>query len=93
LWWALLLGVWAFPIPPSTRVATFAALAAAPLVLMLWRKRSLRRAAYSVVSWCFNAAGMVRGLLRHRRPAKGHIASRVIQEPPSMREPHHRHYA
>jgi GT2 family glycosyltransferase len=93
LWWALLLGVWAFPLPPAARAATFAALAAAPLVLMLWRKRSLRRAAYSVVSWCFNAAGMVRGLLRHRRPAKGHIASRVIQEPPSMLEPHHRHYA
>ena len=60
---------------------------------MLWRKRSLSRAAYSVVSWCFNAAGLVRGLLRQRRPANGHIASRVIQEPPPMLEPHQRHYA
>jgi len=93
LWWAVLLGVLAWPSPPAVRVAFFVALAAAPLLVMLWRKRSLRRAAYSVVSWCFNAAGLVRGLLRRRRPANGHIASRVIQDPPPMVEPHHRHYA
>jgi GT2 family glycosyltransferase len=93
VWWAVLLVVLALPLPPAVRLASFAALAAAPVLLMLWRKRSMRRAAYSVVSWCFNAAGLVRGLLRHRRPANGHIASRVIKEPPPMVEPHQRHYA
>ena len=93
VWWAVLLVVLALPLPPAVRLASFAALAATPVLVMLWRKRSLRRAAYSVVSWCFNAAGLVRGLLRHRRPANGHIASRVIKEPPPMVEPHHRHYA
>ena len=39
------------------------ALAVAPLLLMALRKRSFTRAAYSVVSWCFNAAGLVRGLV------------------------------
>lgn len=92
-WWALLLAVAFWPAPPLQRLAGFAALAAAPLAVMLWRKRSLGRAAYSVVSWCFNAAGLVRGVLRRRRPAMGRIDSRVIQEPPPMREPHHRHYA
>lgn len=93
LWWAALIGVLAWPSPPAVRTSAFIALAAAPVLVMLWRKRSLRRAAYSVVSWCFNAAGLVRGLLHRRRPANGHIASRVIQDPPSMLEPHHRHYA
>jgi len=93
VWWALLLGVLAWPAPAAARIAGFVSLAAAPLLVMLWRKRSLRRAAYSVVSWCFNAAGLVRGLLRQRRPARDRIASRVIQEPPGMLELHHRHYA
>ncbi len=30
-----------------------------PSLLMLWRKRSLAPALYSVASWCFNAAGLV----------------------------------
>lgn len=92
-WWAMLLAVLFWPAPPALRAASFAGLAAAPFVLMLWRKRSIQRAAYSVVSWCFNAAGLVRGVLRARRPAHERIESRVIQEPPPMLEPHHPHYA
>ncbi|MDP3759596.1 MAG: glycosyltransferase [Ramlibacter sp.] len=93
VWWAVLLAALLWPAPAPARLAVFAALAAAPLLVMLWRKRSLRRAAYSVVSWCFNAAGLVRGLLRARRPAREPIESRVIQDPPSMLEPHPPHYA
>ncbi|RYY81526.1 MAG: glycosyl transferase, partial [Comamonadaceae bacterium] len=92
-WWAMLLAVLFWPAPAAVRAASFAALAAAPFLVMLRRKRSLQRAAYSVVSWCFNAAGLVRGLLHRRRPAQGRIESRVIQEPPPMLEPNHPHYA
>jgi GT2 family glycosyltransferase len=92
-WWALLVATVFMPAPAAARIAGFAVLACAPLLLMLWRKRSLSRAAYSVVSWCFNAAGLVRGLLAPRRPARDRIASRVIQEPPPALEPRHRHYA
>jgi GT2 family glycosyltransferase len=92
-WWAVLLAVPFWPAPATARAVAFAAVAAAPLLVMLWRKRSPGRAAYSVVSWCFNAAGLVRGLLRQRRSARDPIDSRVIQEPPPMLEPHHRHYA
>jgi glycosyltransferase involved in cell wall biosynthesis len=93
LWWLVLLTVpfWAVPVP--VRIATFAVLATAPLLFMLWRKRSLARAAYSVVSWCFNAAGLVRGLLHRRRAPRGPIPSRVLREPPQALEPRHRHYA
>lgn len=92
-WWATLLAVLVWPVPPALRAVSFAALAAAPFLVMLWRKRSIQRATYSVVSWCFNAAGLVRGVLRPRRPAQERIESRVIQEPPPMLEPKHPHYA
>jgi GT2 family glycosyltransferase len=92
-WWALLLAIALWPAPAMVRLAGFAALAVAPLAVMLWRKRSLARATYSIASWCFSAAGLVRGLLAPRRPARGPIASRVIQEPPPTLEPRHRHYA
>lgn len=92
-WWATLLSLPFLPLVPGARLVAFAALACAPLALMLWRKRSLRRATYSVVSWCFNAAGLVRGVLRRRRPAAEPIASRVIQELPPALEPRHSHYA
>ena len=93
VWWAVLLGLAAWPSPPAGRVASFAALAAAPFLVMLWRRRSLPGAAYDIASWCLNAAGLVRGMLRKRRPAQGRIDSRVIQEPPPMLEPRHPHYA
>ncbi len=73
-WWAVLLS-------GSGRLAAFGALAVAPLLLMALRKRSFTRAAYSVVSWCFNAAGLVRGFARRRMPARDPIPSRVIREP------------
>lgn len=93
LWWLVLLTVpfWVVPVP--LRIAAFAVLASAPLLFMLWRKRSFARAAYSVVSWCFNAAGLVRGVLRRRRAPRGPIPSRVLREPPQALESRHRHYA
>ena len=80
-WWLLLLTCWIWPMPLGTRAATFGLLLVTPLLLMAWRKRSLARAVYSLVSWNFNAAGLLRGLLAAQRPADEAIASRVIREP------------
>lgn len=93
VWWLALLTVPFWRVPAPARIAAFALLASAPLLLMLWRKRSLARATYSVVSWCFNAAGLVRGLLHRRRTPRGRIPSRVLREPPQALEPRHEHYA
>jgi GT2 family glycosyltransferase len=94
LWWALLLSVPFWPGPALTRAAWLAGLAAAPFAAMALRKRSVSRAVYSVVSWCFNAAGMVIGLLRPRVHPRGLVASRVLHEPPRSAESQHRqHYA
>lgn len=80
-WWAALLGILLLPLSASAKLAWFAALLAMPLVLMAWRKRSLDKALYSVVSWCFNAAGLVRGSLRPRRCATAPIPSLILREP------------
>jgi hypothetical protein len=92
-WWVVLLSVpfWRLPVP--VRAFGFAAVAAAPVLFMAWRKKSWTRAAYSVVSWCFATAGLVRGLLRRRRPARERIHSRVVHEPPQTLEPRYQHYA
>ena len=80
-WWAVLASVALWPVPPSWRLALFCAIATAPVLLMTWRKRSATKAVYAVVSWCFNAAGLLRGLLRRQRPARELIASKVLKEP------------
>ncbi|AEG92172.1 glycosyltransferase [Ramlibacter tataouinensis] len=81
VWWALLLTAGLWPIPESVGAALFAALLLLPLLAMALRKRSMERGLYSVVSWCFNAVGLLRGLFRPRRDARAPIASRVLQEP------------
>ena len=92
-WWAVLLSVPFWPLAAPRALPAFAALAAAPWLLMLWRKRSMARATYSVVSWCFNAAGLVRGLLRPHRPPRDVIDSRVLHEPPPASASRREHYA
>ena len=80
-WWALLLSVPFWPGSVAARLASFALLLVAPVLLMAWRKRSFTKALYAVVSWCFNAAGLLRGLLRPQRPAGEAIASRILHLP------------
>ncbi|RYZ11146.1 MAG: glycosyltransferase [Comamonadaceae bacterium] len=80
-WWATLLAAALGPWSGPVRGLGVVGLLAAPFVAMALRKRSTAKAAYSVVSWCFCAAGLLRGLLRGRRPARERIDSRVLREP------------
>jgi glycosyltransferase involved in cell wall biosynthesis len=91
LWWAVLLAILFWPLAAATRAIAVAAVAAAPFALMAWRKRSLARATYSVVSWCFNAAGLVRGLAASRQPPREPIASIVVHEPAQASVPRRQH--
>ena len=84
-WWATLAVLALWPMPAAARVALLLAAAACPLAVMAWRKRSLARALYSVVSWCVHAAGLVRGLFTPRRPPRAPIPSLVLQEPNTSR--------
>jgi hypothetical protein len=80
LWWLTMLTVPFWPLSAAARVASLLALAAAPLAIMAWRKRSLERAAYSVASWCVNTAAMVRGWFAPRVPPTERIPSKIIKE-------------
>lgn len=80
-WWLLLATVPAWPLALRWRAASFATLALAPLAVMVWRKHSLERAAYSVASWCVNTAATLRGLLAPRVAPWLPLASRVLKEP------------
>lgn len=91
LWWLALLAVALGPESAAARALGCAALVAAPFLVMTWRKRSLARATYSVVSWCFNAAGMVRGLAAPRRPPREPIASVIVHEPPPAEQARRQH--
>ena len=79
-WGALGLAV-LLPIPVLTRVSLIAMVTLLPLIAMTQRKRSLTRAAYALLSWQVQAAGLLRGLLRPRRCPHQPIASRVLREP------------
>jgi glycosyltransferase involved in cell wall biosynthesis len=81
-WWAVLLAMLVVPMPWAARAAAFSCIAAAPWLLMTWRKRSATKAVFSVVSWCFNAAGLVRGLLTPQRSARAAIDSVEIRNAP-----------
>ena len=80
-WWAVLLSTAFWPVSGATRLGWFGMLLAAPFALMIWRKRSPAKAIYSVVSWCFHAAGLVRGMLRPRKSATATIPSLILREP------------
>ena len=84
VWWAVLFSVPLWPLPITTRLTIFFVLLALPLLAMTWRKRSFNQALYAVVSWCFQAAGLVRGLLQRPRPPQAVISSRVLREPTGL---------
>lgn len=80
-WWVVLLGITLLPLSLPMRLTWLGVLLVAPLVLMMWRKRSLKKALYSLASWCFNAAGLVCGVFRPQRNALEPISSLVLREP------------
>ncbi|MEY4712847.1 MAG: hypothetical protein RIS88_2297 [Pseudomonadota bacterium] len=69
------------PQPLPQRAALMALLVLLPVVAMTVRKRSLTRAAYAVLSWNVQTAGLLRGLARRRHPPQRVIASRILREP------------
>ncbi|WP_139826352.1 glycosyltransferase family 2 protein [Derxia lacustris] len=84
-WWATLATVLALGVAlpdeaAAICAAAFIALLAAPLLAMTVRKRSIHEAAYSVVSWSFNAAGLVKGFFTRPRPAADAIPASVIRD-------------
>ena len=80
LWGVLGLTTW-LPLQAPVRFCVMTMIILLPLAAVTQRKRSLSRAAYALLSWHVQAAGMVRGLLRARRPPAQPIASHILREP------------
>ncbi|HTJ97418.1 MAG TPA: glycosyltransferase [Rhodocyclaceae bacterium] len=79
LWAALLVLSLALPSDLEYKLALFIPLFIAPFVLMYIRKRSIEKSIYSVISWIFNAAGLVRGFIRRQRSPQTLIESIHVQ--------------
>jgi len=84
-WWALLAltAALGFALPDDFTQGCFAAFLAlliTPLVAMTVRKRSLIEGCYSIVSWSFNAAGLLKGFLARPRAGTDAIPASVIRD-------------
>ena len=80
-WWCVLASSFFWPVSLATRLTGFVVVLAIPFVAMIWRTRSVALAVHAVVSWCFQAAGLLLGLLRPQRSPTDRISSRVLREP------------
>lgn len=82
-WWACLALAWTMPFDLAFRLCGFMCLLALPLVAMTWRKRSMEKAMFSVISWSYNAAGLLRGLIQPRVDPRTPLATVVRHLPDS----------
>lgn len=81
-WWMLLATAPLWPVLHLERAGLFSLVLLGPFLLMAWRKRSFAQALFAVVSWCFHAAGLLRGLLVRRRPPHGPVSSTLVRDAP-----------
>lgn len=78
-WCLLLIVLAAAPLPLPVKASTIVSLAALPLLAMTLRKRSLGKACYSLVSWCVNAGGLIKGLCQRQICPRAPIDALVIK--------------
>jgi len=79
LWWLVLIGIALSPLPTITKLASLACVLASLPIAMSLKKRSLAKGLFSIVSWCFNAGGLVRGLFGSQGNANAEIQSVKIK--------------
>lgn len=80
VWWLVLLSICVLPTQVLRGPQSFLVVFFAPWLLMAWRKRSVSKGVFSVVSWCFSAAGLIRGLVASRRSAWALVDARAIKQ-------------
>jgi hypothetical protein len=88
LWWLVLLSIPFWPVSANVGLAVGAILLTAPVGVMVWRKRSFQSGLYAVISWCFNTAGLMRGLFHIQTPVLRTIDSRMLQDADYTPIPH-----
>lgn len=78
-WWLVMLGLLVAGLLGLPLWWLLAVCALSPPALMAIKKRSVRMGAYSVLAWCVDAAGMLRGLLTAPKNPLEPVASRIVQ--------------
>ena len=66
-WWLALVLTLLLPVAQSTKLVFFTLFFLLPFALMALKKRSLEKSIFSVISWNFNAAGLIRGFFSSQR--------------------------
>jgi glycosyltransferase involved in cell wall biosynthesis len=80
VWWVALLSTLFLSIIYSQGIASVLALLLAPFLLMSVRKRSVSKAVFAVVSWCFNTAGLLRGLTTQRNSPSAPVHFKLLKQ-------------
>lgn len=78
-WWLVLLALAAAPAPLSIKGPALALAGLFPLLAMAARKKSLSKALYSLVSWCVNACGLIKGACQRQISPLAPIDALVIK--------------
>jgi glycosyltransferase involved in cell wall biosynthesis len=85
LWWLALLAAPWVTSDLRALISAAAFLLVVPVVLMWLKKRSLSKAVFSVVSWNFNTAGLVRGIFATPLQPIALVQARVLRDQGSSR--------
>lgn len=83
-WWLSMLALgtaWMLGLSPLW----FFVILLAPPLLMVWRKKSLPMAGYSVLAWCLDTAGMLRGLFVKQQNPQSLVSSVILVKDTSGR--------
>lgn len=69
-WWALIIFLIAYPQSIENKFFSLTVILILPFLLMTIRKKSLKKSLYAVVSWNFNALGMIKGFFQSKATSK-----------------------
>ncbi len=72
IWWGMIL------LSGFSHISVFIVLLLTPLLIMAWRRGSVRLASYSVFAWNLHAIAFLQGLMSKRLDPKQHIASHIL---------------
>lgn len=63
-WWFVLIGILSSGISLQSTIITFIVVFIMPFILMGTKKKSIKKAVFSIVSWNMNSAGLIRGFFK-----------------------------
>lgn len=78
--WMSLFAIGLMPLSHSYKFSGIVLLSVLPLAVMTVRKKSFDKAVYSVISWSFNALGLLRGLIKKQQSPLLSIEAKILSK-------------